>query len=196
MKFYLIATALIVLLVAAVAMTAYAEEQLSLDQAIETALKNHPNLKAADSQVDAAQANILKSNSGFLPKVTLSETWSRTDNPLMVLGTKLNQEMVTPSDFDPAVMNDPDTMSNYNTRISVMQPLFNGGKAPTTAEARDRLRNAPAAIKFFDREADWAPLTDFDYCTEVDRFDFVLRLRTGADGRRELERIDVPGATA
>jgi hypothetical protein len=30
----------------------------------------------------------------------------------------------------------------------------------------------------------------------VDRFDFVLRLRTGADGRRELERIDVPGATA
>jgi outer membrane protein TolC len=128
MKFYLIATALIVLLVAAVAMTAYAEEQLSLDQAIETALKNHPNLKAADSQVDAAQANILKSNSGFLPKVTLSETWSRTDNPLMVLGTKLNQEMVTPSDFDPAVMNDPDTMSNYNTRISVMQPVFNGGK--------------------------------------------------------------------
>ena len=74
--------------------------------------------------------------------------------------------------------------------------LFNGGKAPTTAEARDRLRNAPAALKFFDREADWAPITDFDYCTEVDRFDFVLRLRTGADGRRELERIDVPGATA
>ena len=74
--------------------------------------------------------------------------------------------------------------------------LFSGGRAPTTAEARDRLRNAPAAIKFFDREADWAPLTDFDYCTEVDRFDFVLRLRTGADGRRELERIDVPGATA
>ena len=51
-------------------------------------------------------------------------------------------------------------------------------------------------MKFFDPEADWAPLTDFDYCTEVDRFDFVLRLRTGADGRRELERIDVPRATA
>ena len=74
--------------------------------------------------------------------------------------------------------------------------LFSGGRAPTTAEARDRLRNAPAAVKFLDREADWAPLTDFDYCTEVDRFDFVLRLRTGVDGRRELERIDVPRVTA
>ena len=73
---------------------------------------------------------------------------------------------------------------------------FNGGKALTTAEARERLRDAPAAVKFFDPAADWAPLTDFDYCTEVDRFDFVLRLRTGADGRRELQRIDVPGTTA
>lgn len=71
--------------------------------------------------------------------------------------------------------------------------LFEGGKPPTTEQARDRLRDAPAAVKFFDPEADWAPRTDFDYCTEVDRFHFVLRLRTGQDGRRELERVDVPG---
>jgi outer membrane protein TolC len=109
-------------------MTAYAGEHLSLDQAVETALKNHPNLKAADSQVEGARANVLKSKSGFLPKVTLSETWSKTDNPLMVLGTKLNQESVTPADFNPTVMNDPDALSNYNTRLSVMQPVFNGGK--------------------------------------------------------------------
>jgi 2-phosphosulfolactate phosphatase len=72
--------------------------------------------------------------------------------------------------------------------------LFEGGMPPTTEQARDRLRDAPAAVKFFDPEADWAPRTDFDYCTEVDRFDFVLRLRTGQDGRRELERVDVPGS--
>jgi 2-phosphosulfolactate phosphatase len=71
--------------------------------------------------------------------------------------------------------------------------LFDGDAPPTTEQARDRLRDAPAAVKFFDPEADWAPRTDFDYCTEVDRFDFVLRLRTGQDGRRELERVDVPG---
>jgi 2-phosphosulfolactate phosphatase len=74
--------------------------------------------------------------------------------------------------------------------------LLNGGQAPSTAAVRERLRDAPAAVKFFDPAADWAPLTDFDYCTEVDRFDFVLRLRKGADGRHELERVAVPGATA
>ena len=155
MKFYLIAAVLVLLLVAAVTMTAYAGEQLSLEQAVETALKNHPNLKAADSQVEGAQANVLKSKSGFLPKVTLSETWSRTDNPLMVLGTKLNQESVTPADFNPVVMNDPEPLSNYNTRLSVMQPVFNGGKEylgvkqarlASEAAAQDRSRTRQETV--------------------------------------------------
>ena len=69
--------------------------------------------------------------------------------------------------------------------------LLEGGPPPSTTEVRERLRDAPAARKFFDPACDWAPRTDFDYCTEVDRFDFVLRLRTGGDGLRELERVDV-----
>jgi 2-phosphosulfolactate phosphatase len=72
--------------------------------------------------------------------------------------------------------------------------LFEGGAAPTTDEARERLRDAPAARKFFDPAADWAPLEDFGYCTEVDRFDFVLRLHRAADGLRELQRVEVPSA--
>jgi outer membrane protein TolC len=46
----------------------------------------------------------------------------------MVFGTKLNQEIVTPQDFDVNVINHPDTISNYNTRFAVVQPVFNGGK--------------------------------------------------------------------
>lgn len=154
-KYVLVTILLVLLLVAAVAMTAYAGEPLSLDQAVETALKNHPNLKAADSQVEGAQANVLKSKSGFLPKVTLSETWSRTDNPLMVLGTKLNQASVTPADFNPMVMNDPDPMSNYNTRLAVVQPVFNGGKEylgikqarlASEAAAQDRARTRQETV--------------------------------------------------
>ena len=72
--------------------------------------------------------------------------------------------------------------------------LLEGGLAPTTADARRRLRDVPAARKFFDPACDWAPRTDFDYCTEVDRFDFVLRLCSGTDGLRELERLASPGS--
>jgi len=70
--------------------------------------------------------------------------------------------------------------------------LLQGGPALATAAVRDRLREAPAARKFFDPACDWAPEPDFEYCTEVDRFDFVLRVRHGNDGHLELERIAVP----
>ena len=62
-----------------------------------------------------------------------------------------------------------------------LRALLRGGRR-RSVEVRERLREAPAARKFFDPACDWAPREDFDYCTEVDRFDFVLRLRTG--GRR------------
>ncbi|HSQ77703.1 MAG TPA: TolC family protein, partial [Nitrospirota bacterium] len=119
---------LVIMLLLVVAAYSYASESLTLEQAVDTALRNNPGLKAADAQVEAADAGVLRSASGFLPKVTVSETWSKTDNPLMVLGTKLNQEILAPSDFNPSVINNPEPISNYNTRLSVVQPIFNGGK--------------------------------------------------------------------
>lgn len=69
--------------------------------------------------------------------------------------------------------------------------MLEGRPAPL-GEVRERLRDAPAALKFFDPTCDWAPRTDFDYCTEVDRFDFVLRLRRVPGEPIELERLN-PG---
>ncbi len=123
-----ICISLFLVLMLAVAVHSYAAEPLTLDQAIEIARQNNPGLKAADAQVEAAKAGTLKSLSAFLPRVTLTETWSRTDNPLMVFGIKINQESVGPADFDPAAINAPEPISNYTTRLSVMQPVFNGGK--------------------------------------------------------------------
>ena len=90
---------LFMLLLTAVAFSSYAAEILTLDQAVETALANNPGLRAANAQVEAAQAGVLKSSSGFLPKIDLSGTYSNTNNPLLVFGTKLNQANVTLADF-------------------------------------------------------------------------------------------------
>jgi 2-phosphosulfolactate phosphatase len=65
------------------------------------------------------------------------------------------------------------------------------GQPFDVASLRERLRRAPSAAKFFDPACDWAPEPDFYLCTEIDRFDFVLRL----DRTRKppsLCRIDVP----
>jgi 2-phosphosulfolactate phosphatase len=64
------------------------------------------------------------------------------------------------------------------------------GESPSTATVRSRLREAASAQKFFDPACDWAPERDFEMCTEVDIFDFVLRLDRTADPH-VLRRIDV-----
>jgi 2-phosphosulfolactate phosphatase len=68
------------------------------------------------------------------------------------------------------------------------------GQSYDVSKIRERLRRCPAAAKFFDPEATWAPERDFELCTDTDRFDFVLRL-TGRDGALPyLEQINVPKA--
>ena len=74
-------------------------------------------------------------------------------------------------------------------------PLLEGRDARLD-RVRETLRSAPAARKFFDPACDWAPLGDFDYCTDVDRFDFVLRLERPADGAPHLSRIPRHGVTS
>ena len=45
---------LFALLMLTIAVSSYAADTLTLEQAIETAIKNNPGLKAADAQVEAA----------------------------------------------------------------------------------------------------------------------------------------------
>jgi 2-phosphosulfolactate phosphatase len=69
--------------------------------------------------------------------------------------------------------------------------LLLGEPAPL-GEVRERLRTAPAAAKFFDPACDWAPRDDFEYCTDVDRFDFVLQLKRMPGEPIELQRLPAP----
>jgi 2-phosphosulfolactate phosphatase len=55
---------------------------------------------------------------------------------------------------------------------------------------RERLRGASSAQKFFDPACDWAPEGDFELCTRVDVFDFVLQLDPSSAPPR-LRRISV-----
>jgi 2-phosphosulfolactate phosphatase len=55
------------------------------------------------------------------------------------------------------------------------------GEEPQGRDCAALLRTAPSAAKFFDPACPWAPLADFDLCTRVDCFDFVLRLDCHSD---------------
>ncbi len=58
----------------------------------------------------------------------------------------------------------------------------------TPASVREELRNAPAAKKFFDPTATWAPEQDFWLCTALDSIEFAVRWRRDPDGHGVLAR--------
>ena len=66
------------------------------------------------------------------------------------------------------------------------------GETPSVADVPQRLRGADSAAMFFDPACHWAPQRDFELCTQVDAFDFVLRLERGEVPAR-LQRVEVPG---
>lgn len=100
-------------------------KKLSLRQALELAEQNNLTAKTAEARETAARGSYRMTNSVFLPGLTVSHTAVTTNDPLSSFGFKLKQEIVTPSDFDPAKLNDPDRIENYNTKIEVQQPLIN-----------------------------------------------------------------------
>lgn len=63
------------------------------------------------------------------------------------------------------------------------------GEEPEVQGIAARLRAAPSAAKFFDPACPWAPAADFDLCTQVDRFDFVLRLDRSSHPP-QLQRVE------
>lgn len=101
---------------------------LSLSEAIATALVHNPGVHAARHQVEAAVAQTTQARSGLLPQLDVSEAYSNTNSPLWAFGTRLNQGVITPQDFAPDRLNNPDAINNFKTALTLTWQLFDGGR--------------------------------------------------------------------
>lgn len=105
----------------------FAQDTLSISKndLLQKVTENSLQIKLAEKSFQSAKADYRQSNALFLPNINVSHTGISTTNPLMAFGSKLNQEILTASDFNPALLNDPDITQNFATKIEVQQPLFN-----------------------------------------------------------------------
>ena len=106
---------------------AFAQDTLTISKndLLQKVTENNLQIKVAEKSFQSAKADYRQSNALFLPNINVSHTGISTTNPLMAFGSKLNQEILTASDFNPALLNDPDVTQNFATKIEVQQPLFN-----------------------------------------------------------------------
>ncbi|ARV15543.1 TolC family protein [Polaribacter sp. SA4-12] len=87
--------------------------------------EKNTTIKISEEEFNAAKADYKQTNAVFLPNITASHTGISTTNPLMSFGSKLNQEILTQNDFNPALLNDPTTTRNFATKVEIQQPLIN-----------------------------------------------------------------------
>lgn len=99
--------------------------ELSLAQAVEVAIQNNWQVKKTEASLKVAQSELMKANATFLPNINVSETFVSTTDPLNVFGFRLKQSIVSSSDFNPVLLNDPNDFKNFTTKLNVEQPIIN-----------------------------------------------------------------------
>ncbi|MFY8180810.1 MAG: TolC family protein [Flavobacterium sp.] len=105
----------------------FSQDTLSISKSelVQKVSEKNLQIKIAEKTYQSAKADYNQSNTLFLPNINVSHTGISTTNPLMAFGSKLNQEILTMADFNPALLNDPDKTQNFATKFEIQQPLIN-----------------------------------------------------------------------
>lgn len=98
---------------------------LTLSQAVNIALQTNPLIHATESKREIAAAQLSEAKTARLPLVQFSETLTRSNNPVFVFGSLLEQERFGAEDFGLDALNRPNSMTNFRTAINMRLPLFN-----------------------------------------------------------------------
>lgn len=98
---------------------------ISKSEVLTQVSENNTSIKISEEEFNQAKADYRQTNAIFLPNITASHIGISTTNPLMAFGSKLNQEILTMNDFNPALLNNPKTTQNFATKLEVQQPLIN-----------------------------------------------------------------------
>lgn len=116
------------LLVLAWPVAGAAQTLLTLPDAIEAALARNPGLQAAQARADQASADASVARSAWWPRLTATEVWQRSNQPVFAFGSLLSARQFTAADFAVSRLNWPGATNLFTTRLGVGQIVFDGGR--------------------------------------------------------------------
>lgn len=110
-----------------------------------TAVARNASLRAARSAVDEAGERVTQAKSDFYPRVSVSETWQRGDQPVFVFSSLLSARRFAAANFAIDALNHPDPIGFFQTTFGVEQVLFDGGRQRAAADSASQSRDIAAA---------------------------------------------------
>ena len=99
-------------------------DPLTLPVAIDIALRTNPLIRATTSGQELARAQIGEARAGRYPIVQFGETFARSNNPVFVFGSLLEQGRFGPQNFELNSLNSPDSLNNFRTSLLFRLPIF------------------------------------------------------------------------
>lgn len=106
----------------------WAQEPLAVRDAVRLALKGNQAVVASSEAVQAAQTRVDQARAGRLPKLNYSESFTRSDNPVFVFSSLLTQHQFGEQNFAIGALNQPDALNNFQSQLTLDQPLYDAGE--------------------------------------------------------------------
>ena len=118
-----------------------AQTMLTLDDAMTRARIATPEARAAAAAVGEATARVEQARSRFFPRVDVTESVQRGNQPVFVFGTLLSQRRFTAANFDVQQLNHPAPETNIRTAVAVTQQIYDAGATSLTVRAAELRRD-------------------------------------------------------
>lgn len=123
---------------------------LTLRSAERMALERNPVTRMVAAARDAAQAGVEEARAGRLPGLVFRETFTNSNNPVYVFGSLLEQGHFGPQNFAIDSLNNPGSLSNFRSSLSLRLPVFD------RFQTGSRIEVAGIRREQADADAEWA----------------------------------------
>ena len=126
--------------------------ELTLGDLKKRVLEENRTLRINETKFRKKRAQYRQTNAAFLPQISASHNFYRTNNPVQAFGTLLNQGIFAEQDFQVDNLNNPSAISNFTTALRIEQPLVNFDKWAQRS-ALNSLKEAQGLQNQFDKKA-------------------------------------------
>jgi outer membrane protein TolC len=127
------------------------------------------------------------------PRIGLTQTVTRGNNPVFVFGSLLEQNHFGPTNFDVQSLNNPESLTNFRTALSADLTVFNRGTTSRIAQANIGVERAESENRLAEQRVRFDVVTKYFGLalaeTELSVANEALRLAE-ADVVRARDRVD------
>jgi outer membrane protein TolC len=113
----------------------FAQELLTVDRAVQDARAHNASLRASRASVSESDAHVAEARSGWFPRVSVTESWQRGDQPVFVFSSLLSSRQFAAENFAIDSLNHPEATGFFRNTIAVEQLVFDGGRQRSVTDS-------------------------------------------------------------